>query len=289
MKTKVLIASLFSIIGLLTISCSQSEGVEENASSQTLLAVESDGVSAITRAAISNIFTVTSALNADEIEFLYAVREDEKLAHDVYSVFADKYPTAPQIGRIMNAESTHMAAVDSLFKYYEIDYVPTTEVGVFASPERQEQFNTLSAQSSTLVEAFKTMAFIEEEGIAAYNAVVGDIENVNIKLVIEHLTKASGNHLKAVDRQIKSLGETYTPTVLTQEDYDAIINAPFTHGNAYGQIKGNGGHTNSQKGGKGQGNKGSVNKAGDCTGTTNGQAPGTNSNKGVGKGYHGGK
>jgi len=293
MKTNLFTAIAFSAFSLfLMSSCSQSDStpLDETDSSQlALLSVDAEGISTMTRSNVVPVLTVTSPLDADEIEFLYAMREDEKLAHDVYAVFVDKYPTAPQISRIMNAEESHIACVDSLLDYYEIEYTPLTEAGVFSDPTRQASYNQLITQDTTLVQTFSTMAFMEEESVAAYKEVLPDIANENIALVVSNLMKASSNHLKAAVRQITALGGTYVPVVLSREDFDAIINAPFTHGNAYGQYKGKGGNTNSRKGGKATGAKGKVNQAGDCTQTVNGYAPGQNQDKKVGKGYRKGK
>lgn len=286
MKTKLfLLAAISAIFTLTTVSCDKT--VADN--QINLLEVDEEGTTMMTKSAVAPLFDATDPLTADEIEFLYAMREDEKVARDVYKVFAEKYPTAPQIARIGKAEASHIACIEEVLSFYEIEFPAIGEYGVFVDANRQATYDKLVAQGTTLLDAFLTMAFIEEDNIAAYKNVLPTIANPNIKLVVEHLMKASSNHLRAAARRIKVLGGTYTPTVLSQADFDAIINAKFDKGQGFGKGKGNNGNTNSEKGGKGSGKKGSVNQNGDCTSTTNGTAPGNGSSGKAGKGYRWGK
>lgn len=286
-KMAVLLWGLFVFI-----SCNKSDDFGSNEDPIVLLNVESDGTSLLTRANAAPIFEVTSPLTADEIEFLYAIREDEKLAHDLYKAFSAKYPTAAPISKIATAEASHVACIEAMLDYYEIAYPTLSANGVFEDPTRQARYNELVNKSSTLVEAFSTMARVEDETIFAYQSVQGQIINVNISLVVANMIKASSNHLRATVRQVITLGGTYTPSFLTTEEFDAIIGSTFQGGNAYRQQKGKGGkggNSNAQKGGQGQGNKGSVNASGSCTGTSNGSASDKNPSGGVGKGYRGGR
>lgn len=291
MKTTILSVALFGLFACT--SCETSDEVNSvNDAPLTVLNVESDGTSVLTRANVAPIFCVTPPLTADEIEFLYAMREDEKLSRDLYTAFAAQYPAAVQIGKIASAEGSHIACVEAVLDFYEIDYPPLGANGLFADPTRQARYTALAGKGATLVEAYSTLVLLEEETLFAYQSVAGELTNANLALVMANQTRASSNHLKATMRQLTALGGSYVPQYFTAEAFKAIIDSAMQGGNAYGQQKGQGGkggNTNSQKGGQGQGKKGSVNGTGTCTGTGNGAAPGQNSGGGVGKGYRGGR
>lgn len=248
-----------------------------------LLSITTEGV---TKALADNaclLFQVTEPLTADEIEFLFAIREDEKVMQDLTLSFSGKYPVSKPFVNISQAEATHIITIERVFTYYEIEFPSQTATGVFADDVRQNYYNGLLAQGNVLIEAYRAAGNAEEQNVAAYKTVLPNIANVNIKLVVENMLRASSNHLKAYLRQITLLGGSYIPATLDKPTFDEIINSEFKQGGKYGQCGGTGtgnNNTNSGKGGKGQGKKGSVNDTGNCTNTVNG---------GAGGGYHGGK
>ncbi|OFY89892.1 MAG: hypothetical protein A2266_08630 [Bacteroidetes bacterium RIFOXYA12_FULL_40_10] len=289
MKTKSLIY-LFS--GLLTIglvSCEKSDIPQEEIlnTEVEILSVAVDGTTSFITTNLCPAFDTTADLTANEIEFLYAVREDEKLARDVYTYFFDKFELTP-FSRIAKAEANHIAAVEKLFYFYSITYPAVGPAGEFKDGDRKAYYDNLIAKGVTALEAYKATAYLEEKDVADYTKVLETIQNANIKMVIENLLKGSVNHLKASVRQIYALNGTYAPAFLTQEKYDEIIsNNSFMNGEQY-KRKGNQNSTNAGNGSFGS--RGAVNQSGDCTGTANGQAPGTCSQSGsVGKGYRGGR
>ncbi len=288
--------AFLSISALFITSCNNSDEFDNNGNNEPLAVLKvahDDGISSFITPNICPILNATNALTADEIEFLFAIREDEKVAKDLYTAFAGQYPTAIQFSRIAAAEATHIAAVETVLGYYEITYPALGAPGIFADAARQAQYDGLLAKATTLQAALEAMTTLEEENIAAYKAVEANITNANLKLIVSNMIKASSNHLKAAVRQLATLGVIYTPIHLDQATFDDIINSALAQGNKYGQQmgKGNrGGNTNSQKGNMGQGNKGNVNDSGVCTGTYNGSTPGANTGKGqAGKGYRGGR
>lgn len=289
MKTTIFTTALLGLFAL--VSCNKSDDfTSPNDVPLAILNVDADGISTLTRASVAPVLTVTDSLSADEIEFQFALREDEKMARDLYTVFAAKYSTAPQIDRIAAAENSHIACVEAVLDYYEISYpAMTAAAGLFEDAKRQAIYNELADKSGTLLEVYATMAAVEEESVSAYKSVQSEITNENIALVITNMIKASSNHLKAAVCQIIAGGGTYTPLYLSAEEFGTIVNLPYQNGYKYGQKKGRGGNTNAQKGNKGQGNKGGVNGTGSCTGTSNGIAPGTGAQGGGGKGCRGGR
>ena len=286
---------LLSVASFALISCAK-DNVSDNTAELmeagtpvAILEVKSDGITTFNLAGETPPFDSTADLTADEIEFAYALREDEKVARDLYAAFFEKY-SLKTFSNISKSEGNHMRAVEILLEYYEIDFPAAGNFGTFADSARQADYDSLLIMGSTALEAFKVMALLEESNIVSYNSVMADITNPNIKIVVENLGKASENHFRAAIRQITALGGTYAPKLMTQEEYNAMIAKGFEQGKRY-RYKNMGDTTNSGK--KMNGNtekRGSVNGKGISTGSSNGTTPGRENRQGQqGKGYRGGK
>jgi len=252
-----------------------------------IIEVKSSGATSFNAPAITAPFDSTADLTADEIEFLFAVREDEKLARDVYTVFYQKFQNKifENIGK---SEATHIKAIERLYDYYQIDYPAVGDAGKFSDAKLQHLYDSLIVKGDSLLSAVKIMANLEESNIFHYTEVLKTILNPNIKIVIENLEKGSENHFKAAIRQITALGGVYAPVYISSADYSAIIAKGFENGKRYRYL--NNGQTNNQ--GKNinaqNGKRGAVTNSGSCDKTSNGSAPGTNSGNGKqGKGYRG--
>ncbi len=101
-------------------------------------------------------------LTSDESAALLYMREEEKLAHDVYvTLFAQwNLPTFQNISR---SEQTHTDAVKTLIDRYGLQDPASSSVGVFTNPDLQALYNDLVARGSqSLAEALKVGAAIEE-------------------------------------------------------------------------------------------------------------------------------
>ena len=53
-------------------------------------------------------------------------------------------------------------------------------------------------------------------------------DEADILTVYSSLLCGSQNHLRSFNSKLKSLGVTYVPQVITQAQWDAIVNAPGT-------------------------------------------------------------
>jgi hypothetical protein len=286
---------LIATMGLLSISCekmsnlTETEEIMNSGVPVPVLEVKSDGISTFNLSGITPTFDSTADLNAEEIEFIFAVREDEKLSRDLYKAFFDIYQLKT-FDNVFRAESNHIRAAETLFSYYEIEYPALEDYGQFADTARMARYEKLLLQGNTALEAFKVMAFLEEENIVSYGEVLNDITNPNIKVVIENLAKASENHLRAAVRQITALGGSYQAMIMTEEQFRSVIENGFEQGKMYRYLN-NGETTNNRNRLNGNSPKrGSVNRNGECTYTQNGDNPGANYGSGKqGKGYRGGR
>ncbi|MDD3034385.1 MAG: DUF2202 domain-containing protein [Bacteroidales bacterium] len=278
-----------AVVVLATASCTKenpaadTEEIMTSGIQMSVLQVKSDGTTTFDMTTMSAPFDSTADLTASEIEYIYAVREDEKLAGDLYSAFFEMYKIKT-FENIAKAEINHMKATERLLEYYGITYPVAGDKGKFENPVRQALYDSLLQKGSTALEAFKVMAQYEEYNIVQYKADLAVITNENLKIVIENLEKGSENHFKATIRQITALGGTYSAQVMTQEEYSAIIATGFEQGKRYRYLN-NGQSANSgeKMNGK-QEKKGSVNASGTCTGCSNGSFPGNGGGNRNGKG-----
>ncbi len=175
----------------------------------------------------SGIPTKSDSLSQDVMEDLKYMREEEKLARDVYITLNDVYHYRV-FKNIAKSEQRHMNAIKFLLKRYDIeDPVKDNGVGVFTNQDLQELFNNLVVQGNTSgVEALKVGAAIEEIDILDLFERIKRAENYrDIVTVYKRLEKGSENHLKAFVHVLKTKGVDYSPQYLDQATFDKIINS----------------------------------------------------------------
>ncbi|HZJ47781.1 MAG TPA: DUF2202 domain-containing protein [Acidimicrobiia bacterium] len=170
----------------------------------------------------------TSTLTAQQIDDLLWTREEEKLAHDVYSALNDKWQL-PTFADIASAEQTHSDAIAQLLDRYNLDDPTDGEpAGVFSKTDLQKAYDQFLAQGSeSLIAALTVGATIEEMGIFDLQQRATDAPDV--ALVYAFSQMASRNHLRAFVSVLTERGETYMPTYISQEEYDSIISSPIEH------------------------------------------------------------
>lgn len=162
-------------------------------------------------------------LTAAETKWLLSMREEEKLARDVYLALADQW-RVPVFTNIAASESRHMDAVGSLIDKYGLDDPVTDDTpGTFTAPEFAELYGRLvEAGSASPLAAYKVGALIEEMDIADLRVALAETERSDITNVYENLMRGSRNHLRAFASLIAAAGGTYEAQYLPQEDLDAI-------------------------------------------------------------------
>jgi hypothetical protein len=193
-------------------------------------------------------------LSAEESAALLYMREEEKLAHDVYVTFYAKWGL-PVFQNISQSEQTHTDAVKTLLDRYGLSDPASGAVGVFTNPDLQALYNDLVARGSqTLAEALKVGAEIEEIDILDLQERLSQTDNADIQQVFNNLLNGSHNHLRAFVSTLNTqTAKTYQPQYLGAEDYQTIISASMGRGgNGNGRGNGQGGNGG---GGGGQGSR----------------------------------
>jgi hypothetical protein len=118
-----------------------------------------------------------------------------------------------------------------LNRYSISDPVGSNAVGVFGNVQLQNLYTQLVAQGSvSLAEAYKVGATIEDLDIFDLTNTLENIDNKDIQLVYESLTKGSRNHLRSFYKFILSTGGIYIPQYISQAAFDAIISSAMETG-----------------------------------------------------------
>ncbi|MBN1322984.1 MAG: DUF2202 domain-containing protein [Methanotrichaceae archaeon] len=167
-------------------------------------------------------------LNESEEAGLLYMREEEKLARDVYLALASRF-SQPIFGNIAASEQTHMDSVKLLLDKYELLDPDTGEAGVFVNPQMQTLYDQLSA-AGTLEDSLKTGATIEELDIFDLQERLDGTDNEDVILVYEALMRGSRNHLRSFSRNMDRFGYSYDPQYLSQDEYEAIVESPMERG-----------------------------------------------------------
>ena len=178
----------------------------------------------------------TGVLSDQETADLLYMREEEKLAHDVYTFFYDVWGL-PIFNNIAASESTHTASVLVLLTRYGFaDPAEGLPEGQFQNADLQALYDTLIEQGGlSLGDALKAGAAVEEIDILDLRSTIANTAQADIRLVYENLLSGSANHLRAfVNTLQQQTGETYQPQYLATQDYEAILAGTHSNGMGYG-------------------------------------------------------
>jgi len=157
---------------------------------------------------------------------LLKMREEEKLARDVYLALYNKWQHQV-FSNIAQAEQKHMDAVGSLLGKYGIaDPIVDNTPGVFSDPNLSTLYQTLVAKGEVSQEnALLAGATIEDMDIYDLNELIAQTDNKDIDAVYQNLNRGSRNHLRAFTRLLNSYGISYKVQFLTQNEIEEIISS----------------------------------------------------------------
>ena len=176
-----------------------------------------------------------------EKEALYKMREEEKLAFDVYNYLGDKW-NLQIFKNIAKSELTHTDSVKYLLDLYKLDDpVIKFEAGVYSSDEFTKLYKDLTEKGSTsLIDALIVGATVEDLDIYDLDEIIPQVQNANVYNVFQNLRRGSTNHLRAFVRQISANGWTYSPQYISKSEYDEILSQSQSTGNGSGTGNRNG-------------------------------------------------
>jgi hypothetical protein len=183
-------------------------------------------------AGIGSSLAQTGSLTTEEEDGILFMREEEKLARDVYITLGEQWGLKV-FTNIQQSEQQHMDAVLVLIEQYGLDDpAATTDVGEFVDSELQALYDDLIARGEqSLIEAIAVGAWIEEADIVDLEEHIAQTDEAAIQRVYASLLKGSENHLVAFVRQWeRTNGEDYAPIVIDQERLDSVISTGTQRG-----------------------------------------------------------
>lgn len=144
-----------------------------------------------------------SALTAADASSILFVKQEEKVARDVYRALATKWGHVT-FANITLSEQQHMNAVDTLIARYGLTDTTPAEPGRFSIPELQALYDELVLLGSkSLQDALAVGVLIEKTDIADLQEELGVTQERAIRTVFSNLLQGSYNHLGAFTRALK--------------------------------------------------------------------------------------
>ncbi|MBK8504680.1 MAG: DUF2202 domain-containing protein [Saprospiraceae bacterium] len=230
---------------------------------------------------LSTHFTLED-LNEAEKDAILFMREEEKLARDVYSFLYERW-THPVFMNISRSEERHMTAMLCLIQRYGLeDPVGENERGVFINKELADLYPVFTEIGTrSLEDALTVGATIEDLDLADLQAAIEEdiINNADILAIFGELSKGSRNHLRAFSENLSRYGVDYTAQYISSEDFIEIIRTERERGGSICS-----GLTECSYDGTGNPDKCHGEATGICSADCNGSGTGNSSAPGNGRG-----
>ncbi len=172
--------------------------------------------------------TAQASLSPTEDKDLTFMIQEEKLAHDIYIKFGEKYSRMPFMN-IPKSEQRHMDAISDLLTNFSlVNPNEGKKIGEFEDQDLQKLYNDLLNQGlANELAAFSVSALIEEKDIEDLHQVMKRTQNSNVISIYENLDCGSRNHLRAFSKFVYRLsGKPYKAQLLPQKEVDQIIESP---------------------------------------------------------------
>lgn len=168
---------------------------------------------------------VTSLTDYEYADLLF-LREEEKLARDVYLFSYEKYKFEI-FKNISNSEQQHMNSVLQLLNKYNIQDPISVEIGVFNNQTLQNMYNQLVAKSSiSLLDALIVGNQIEDLDINDLTLNELRTNKLDLLSVYSSLKCGSKNHLRSFYSQLLQQGGLYNPEYISQDSFNSIVSTP---------------------------------------------------------------
>jgi len=140
----------------------------------------------------------SGTLTSSEKTALAGMADEEKLALDLYTVLAARYPNDVQFSRIARAESMHLTAVRTLMTRYAVtDPTAGLPAGSFANAATTSLYTSLLVSATSDATALAAGVAVEKADIAALDAAKAGVTAPDVVAVYTNLLTASQRHLAA--------------------------------------------------------------------------------------------
>lgn len=154
---------------------------------------------------VSSSFAIQT-IDATEAANLTQMREEEKLARDVY-IEMYRLWGKKIFSNIIESEKKHMSAIKTLLDRYGLpDPIISDAPGAFTNGEIKTAYENFVARGSrSLEEALQVGVDVEKMDIADLHLFITQTDNTDVKKVYNNLYNGSLRHLGAFTYQLESL------------------------------------------------------------------------------------
>lgn len=175
-----------------------------------------------------------NTLDQETIDAILLLREEEKLARDVYLTLSWWYDL-PIFTNIARSEQQHMNLVALLLDRYGLpDPAAGNGIGEFSDSWVQDLFNDLVASGAqSLVDALFAGATIEDVDIYHLQHILDHSDFDDVNLIVQNMVAGSRNHMRGFVGALEKRDETYTAEFISQAELDAILASPMETGVIY--------------------------------------------------------
>jgi len=162
------------------------------------------------------------SLNEAEEAGILQLREEEKLARDVYTLLEEKWGLSA-FSQIKPSEQKHMDAVAKLINRYDLLDPAQESIGIFENQKISSLFETLMTKGEqSEVDALQVGMTVEDVDIYDIDEILSKNDNQDIQVVFTNLRNGSIKHLQRFYTDLKTLGGTYEPQYISQELFDQL-------------------------------------------------------------------
>lgn len=178
-----------------------------------------------------NLGTLQPLVGNEQATMLF-VREEEKMARDVYVTLYNQWAEPTFYNIATKSEQKHMDSMKAMLDNLGIaDPVVSDATGAFTHTAIAGLYSQLLTRGAvSLNEALMVGGYIEEYDIVdvqqAKDEIIAGSNQLPIIQTYDNLICGSRNHLRSFVGRIQTNGNTYTAQIITQAEVDTIVNSP---------------------------------------------------------------
>lgn len=166
-------------------------------------------------------------LDAQETADLVYMREEEKLARDLYLKLDETWGAAV-FANVARSEAQHFAIIGDALVRYAVPDPALPGAGLFRSAELQAMYDDLVSQGQvSLTDALYAGALVEEMDILDLTATLAATDHADLQRAYTSLSCGSRNHLRAFVLNLEAAGVVYEAQAMSQDEVDAILSTPM--------------------------------------------------------------
>lgn len=165
--------------------------------------------------------------DADQRSLIF-MAEEEKMALDFYQAMEARWG-AKVFNHISGAEQRHFSRMLEAANGRDVKLpkgIVEGKAGKYLNDDLQKLYDELAASGGQSLEgALRAGARLEEANIRDLKMALETTKDEALRNTCQYLLEASGNHLRAFNKNLSTQGVAYEPVLLPRADFDAIIAA----------------------------------------------------------------